>query len=244
MQRNGLTLLLPFITLLLLSSFLLLEMLPACAIESYDVLVKKEPAAVQRRTFTKRSEPKLSKDEKGRTDTKFQLGVNLEFDVVDTRKIGERIMVTIQPKQTTAKLSLPITIWIPEDAPESLIDHEDGHRKIAERIYEAADGLIRFHSREILGKFFQGEGADEAAAVKSAYQLAATRLNELYRKAIYDYSRCVNEEYDRLTRHGLDEIDEDEAIDRSFRHCGSFLEILGDAKRNEERSQYLWERRN
>jgi|GEM_PF-1306732 hypothetical protein len=228
----------------LFSSLLLLAMAPACAIESYDVLVKKAAPTIERRTFKKRSEPKLAKGEKGRTDTKFQLGVHFEIDVIDTRKIGDRIMVTIRPTQTEAKLSLPITIWTPEDAPEKFLDHEDGHRKIAERIYDEADALIRFHSRAILGKLFQGEGADEPSAVKSAYQLAASQLNDLYRTAIYNYSRCVNEEYDRLTRHGLDEIDEDEAIDKSFRHCATFLEHLGDAKRDAQRSQYLWERRN
>lgn len=213
-------------------------------IESYDVLVKKAEPTVERRTFKKRSEPKLAKGEKGRTDTKFQLGINFEIDLIDTRKIGDRIMVTIRPKQTTAKLSLPITIWTPDDAPEKLLDHEDGHRRIAERIYEEADALIKFHARAILGKYFQGEGADEDSAIKSAYELAAAQLNDSYRDAIYDYSRCVNEEYDRLTRHGLDELDEEDAINLSFEHCTSFVENLGDAKRDWQRSQYLWQRRH
>lgn len=245
LERRKARVVVPLFGLPLLGLFLFL-VYPSqgLGIESYDVLVKKAEPAVERRTFKKRSEPKLAKGEKGRTDTRFQLGINFEIDIIDTRKIGDRIMVTIRPKQTTAKLSLPITIWTPDDAPEKLLDHEDGHRKIAERIYEEADALIKFHSRMILGKYFQGEGADEDSAIKSAYELAATQLNDSYRDAIYDYSRCVNEEYDRLTRHGLDELDEDDAINLSFEHCASFVENLGDAKRDSQRSQYLWQRRH
>jgi hypothetical protein len=215
---------------------------PGRAIESYDITVTKEPPVVDRRTYTKKNVPKLAKGEEGRTDTKFQMSVGFDIDVTDKRKIGDGYMVTIRPKQARVKLSLPILIWTPEDAPEKFLEHEDGHRKIAERIYDDADELIRLHARATLGAYFQGGGTDEAAAVQAAYKQAATRLNDAYRQAIYDYSRCVNEEYDRLTDHGLDAIEESDAIDKSFAHCKHFHENLGDARRDAQRSQFLWQR--
>ncbi len=174
--------------------------------------------------------PELKGDEKGVTKSNFLLTVRYQFTVVKRGQSGTDYSVTIQPTRTLVQLALPITIWTPWGAPAKLMKHEEGHRRIAERVYSEAEAIARFYAGSILEKTFDGRGASESEAVESAYGTAAQQLNDAYRKSVFEYSRCVNQEYDRVTQHGLANLEEDAAIEQSFKKYAGFLGTFEEAR--------------
>ena len=220
--------------------------LAASAADSYEITVKKAPPGVKQRNLEMGhlvgKAPKMHKNEKGVTVSKFMLKVRFEIDIVSKQNSGDNFIVVLRPTRTLIQLSLPITIWIPLGAPKRLVEHENGHRSIAERIYEDADDIARYHAAAVLKDTFEGRGATEAEAIQIAYTKAAVKLNREYRSAVYDYSRCVNEEYDRITRHGLEDIDPQVAVNKSFGKCSEYLSILGEARKSVRAGEHVWQR--
>ena len=184
-------------------------------------------------------QPQLKGDEKGVTKSNFLLTVRYQFDVVKKEQSPSQYSVTIKPTRTLVQLALPITIWTPWGAPEKLHKHEEGHRQIAERVYEEAEDIARYFAGSILEKSFDGRGGSEAEAIENAYSAAAKELNESYRNSVFEYSRCVNQEYDRITKRGLEELDEKVAVNRAFEKFADFLSNLNEERRAKEREKQV-----
>src|SRR5207237_5052545 len=53
------------------------------------------------------------------------------------------VAVEVKVVGMNVKLKLTVTIWLPKDAPEQLVAHEEGHRAIAERFYAGAEKTAR-----------------------------------------------------------------------------------------------------
>lgn len=195
------------------------------------VKVEKVAPAIQRRVFNPwnpfEARPKLGPGQKAYTDYNFNLVAGLDdFDVVDQEERHGRWFVRVRPKGVRAKLSLPIVIWTPQGAPKKCLAHEEGHRKIAERIYEFAGDIVAHYAAQTQANTYYGEGASVELAVKDGYKSAVTELNQSYRETVFDYCKLVTEEYDRITNHGLNPIGEDDAIQQSFEKCSTVMARL------------------
>jgi hypothetical protein len=77
-------------------------------------------------------------------------------------------------------LQLKITIWVPNDATQHVIEHEEGHRQISEHFYDLADKVAAAIAAPYLGRQIAISGAD---------------LNEEFRKNLLQLSKDITAEY-------------------------------------------------
>ncbi len=188
------------------------------------VQVEKSAPTVARRMFIPwnpfEERPTLEPGQKALTQFYFKLSAGADdIEVLDENQKHGRWFVDVQIKSLRLKLSLPVVIWTPHGAPRKCIQHEEGHRIIAERIYEFADDIITYLANRVIVQSVRGEGGDRSSAVRDAVRRATTELNQSYRTAVLDYSKLVTEEYDKITKHGLDDISEEDAIAKAFESC-------------------------
>ncbi|MDZ4833159.1 MAG: hypothetical protein SGJ27_05095 [Candidatus Melainabacteria bacterium] len=204
----------------------------SCAAETaVDIKVDKQPPTVVRRTFNPwnpfEPHPNLEKGQQALTEFSYGLSVGIDdIDVVDQEERHGRWFVHIRPKNVRATLTLPITIWIPQGAPKKCVAHEEGHKVIVERIYEFAGDIISHYAGKTHTDVSPGEGASLELAVKDAHRRSVSDLNKNYRGTVFDYSLMITKEYDRITRHGLNPISEEDAIKQSFDKCSSEMTRL------------------
>ena len=194
--------------------------------EEFEVEVVKAPPTVRYQRFDLHNPPsnlpRLNPGEKGTTEAKFGLVINLDPRVVSSEKTDKGYEVVMTPQAVRVKLTLPIVIWVPHGATEKFLVHEEGHRLIAEYIYKDAEKLVKFYAETLESARFKGKGASYEEALAHAYRLAGEDLNNVYRRYVFDYYTCVGEEYDRLTNHGLNRFPEDVAIDQSLKNCQAY----------------------
>jgi len=111
-----------------------------------------------------------------------------------------------------------VTIWVPAGAPAKLVVHEEGHRRIDERIYDEADAAARAGARTLDGQVLRAAAADCTSAEQNATQSAAGEFCRTYLREIGRRAERIGEEYDRLTAHGTKPHPaEDEAIRAAFK---------------------------
>ena len=115
-------------------------------------------------------------------------------------------------------LRLTATVWLPVRARRKLVDHEEGHRTIVERIYdEFAEDAARQAALRWVGQTSTGEAPTCPVAQRAAIGKVTEAVGEEYLKATGDWARRVGDRYDAITNHGRRPIDEAEAIEQAFR---------------------------
>lgn len=166
--------------------------------------------------------PALNPGELGITEATYVRVFNFKIDVISSRRVKDRYEVVISPVSATIKLSLPVDIWVPTGSPRKLVRHEEGHRMIHEAVYRDAGDLMRFHAALLKDSRYKGEGESYRGALKNAYRLIGEDLSDTYQRYVYEFSRSVGEEYDRITKHGANHVSEGEAIEAAFRTYSAY----------------------
>ena len=201
---------------------------PAAQGAARGVKVQKVPPAVARKTFDRRDPPPEMPPLGPRADavTHFRFGcsTNASYEVTSRRRDTRRgaggaggCTATARINDLTVRLELEITIWLPRGARQKLIDHEEGHRVIAERVYETAERAAREEARKWVGRSVTGRADDCAAAADAAVREANHKFCEAYLEATSGWSGRVGDLYDQITDHGRrDRPDVDEAIELAF----------------------------
>lgn len=100
------------------------------------------------------------------------------------------------------KLTLSVTVWLPDNANKELAAHEEGHRWIAEKYYEGAEQVIRPMARKWVGKKLTGEGRDAKSAARSANDAMINKLYREYADTITASCQRAHDIYDKITEHG------------------------------------------
>ena len=75
-------------------------------------------------------------------------------------------------------LQLQTNIWVPIDAPQTITDHEEGHREIAEYYYQTADKLAERIAASYIGKRVEVTGDDLDVASSQKLLEIATEITE------------------------------------------------------------------
>ena len=134
--------------------------------------------------------------------------------------------VGFEPSKLIAKYTyieiesvLITTIWLPHGHTQKQKDHEEGHRRIAERVYvENSERIARQVAAKYIGKtirkFLLYEEHKKLATV--ATKKAGMEISVQWLKQIVEISKRLNESYDVITDHGRNDIAEDEAIELAF----------------------------
>jgi len=148
----------------------------------------------------------------------FNCSVHLKYEITEKQEREGRCFVTAQVKQVSVILTLENTIFQPRHSTEKLNAHEDGHRRINERIYrESAEAAARDAANVIMSQPWQGSGVDEDSAGKNATDKAVQALCDQYLRATADRALLIGQTYDEITNHGRRvRPAEDQAIEKAF----------------------------
>jgi hypothetical protein len=79
----------------------------------------------------------------------------------------------------------------------------------AERLSRTVADTI---GRRLIGTTFDGSGADQEAAQRDAFEKVVAEIERDYMARMRSPSAAANERFDEITSHGLDAIDEADAI--------------------------------
>ena len=99
---------------------------------------------------------------------------------------------------------------MPEGATEHVIEHEQGHRQIAEHYYQTADKVAEQIAAAYLGKQVSASGVDVNAEVnKLLQQMGAETAAEYSKKLNPDLAQ---NRYDDITDHSRNDVSAAEAV--------------------------------
>jgi hypothetical protein len=190
-----------------------LSLLPAKQAPSLTIV--KQPVTFAMHTFDPSAPPAdmpaLAAWEQAECDSNFVSDANLKarteiLDATHAVAIVTGLKITLQ---------LTINIWVPQDAAEHVVDHEQGHRQIAEHYYETADKVAEHIAAAYLGKQVSVSGADLNLQInKSLQQMGAEITAEYSKKLNLDLAQ---NRYDDITDHSRNEVSATEAVAQVLR---------------------------
>jgi hypothetical protein len=113
-------------------------------------------------------------------------------------------------------LQLNITIWLPPQSSQHVIEHEDGHREISEYYYQTADKVAEHIAAGYMGKQIDIAGADQVAESNKTLQEIATEITDEYNKELNPEPTQLL--YDSITNHGVNDVVSKDAAASAIRN--------------------------
>ncbi len=183
--------------------------LPA-ARQAPSLTIDKRPVSFAMHTFDPAAPPAdmppLAAWEEAECDSNFVSNANVKgrTEILDAMN---GVVTMTELKMT---LQLTLNIWVPEGATEHVIEHEQGHRQIAEHYYQTADKVAEQIAAAYLGKQVSASGADLNAKINELLQQMGAEITA-------EYSQRLNPDlaqnrYDDITDHGRNEVSAAEAV--------------------------------
>lgn len=204
---------------------LALLLLGACSHTVDKVIITKQAPAIETKLFDPKAMdrplPAPKPDETAETQWYFHLKPEIKYDVVSERALpsGEHVAV-IEVRQLLLNLSLPITVWLPENASSDVREHENGHVKICTYVYEFADRAAAEAAQPVLKTVFQGQGGDATQAVGKAVDCAARALASEYRRNTSDVASRVSATYDEFAENSKGSLPAEQLVKEAFDRRG------------------------
>jgi hypothetical protein len=210
--------------MVLMSAFrpvLLLTVLLLPRVLLAEVTVTRSDPVIERITFDPKNPPsdmpKLHPNEAAIARAAFSANTRVGGLVVE-RKPGESgFRATLRIDTVRINLDLHVTIWLPRNAVPKIVNHEEGHRKIAEYYYQNAEQIARQEAGKLIGQTVTGTGADYASAEDNALKDAREALNKRLLDLADAPSGKAQEYYDQITAHGTNAVKEDRAVEQAIR---------------------------
>ena len=198
----------------LMRSFLIL--LCAARAANADVTITRTDAVIEHRMFDPNNPPadmpKLAGNEAAVTESFFSADSRVGGDVVDQQKTDSGYRASIKVDTVQMTLRLRVRVWLPKDAVPKIVNHEEGHRAIAEYFYKDAEGIARKWAEGLIGETVSASGKDCDSAGQLATSQAATALGGKYMGQVDVPCNKVQVIYDEITAHGTNAIKEEKAI--------------------------------
>jgi hypothetical protein len=179
--------------------------------------IRKEPAHIATRTFDPANPPAdmpplASGGEIAQCESDF--GANANVGGQAQRTDPTHAVITI--KQISVTLQLNVTIWVPADVSQRVIDHEQGHRQISEYYYQTADKLATQIAANYMGKQVSITGADLDAEFHKALQSIGAEITEEYEKELNPNPTQLL--YDSITDHSRNDVAVQDAVDHAVKN--------------------------
>jgi len=114
-------------------------------------------------------------------------------------------------------LQLQTNVWVPIDAPQTIVDHEEGHREIAEYYYQSADKLAERIAASYIGKRVDVTGPELDVALNQKLLEIATEIYDAYTKQIN--SSPTQLLYDDITDHSRNGTLPKDAVDHAIKNA-------------------------
>jgi hypothetical protein len=187
--------------------------------KSSNATITKQPVAFASRAFDPASPPAdmppLATGEEAECDSNFLSGANVGGQ---TRKTdATHAFVTV--RRIDMILQLKVTIWVPAAATPHVIEHEEGHRRIAEHYYETADQLAQRIADEYMGQVVEINGPDLDAESNKILQQIATEITDKYNKELNPQPAQLL--YDSITDHGRNEALVNDAVAAAIKNVAT-----------------------
>ena len=158
--------------------------------------------------------PPLSAGEVAECDSNFVALASVRARTRDTD--ATHAVMTIAA--VTVTLGLNINIWVPVGAEARVIEHEDGHRQIAEHYYETADKIAGQVAANYIGRRVEISGADLNAESNKMLQQLAEELTREYNKELNPGPAQLL--YDDITDHGRNGTVVKDAVEHAVKNVG------------------------
>jgi hypothetical protein len=172
--------------------------------------ITKQQANIVTRTFDPQNPPAdmppLSPGEIAVCDSNFMAKANVGGDARETDSTHGIVTIT----KVDVTLQLNITIWIPPDASQHVIEHEEGHRQISEFFYQSADALAAQIAAQYLGKKDSINGTDLHAELGKQLQQIGAEITEQYAKQLNPDPTQLR--YDAITDHSRNDVAASDAV--------------------------------
>jgi hypothetical protein len=180
--------------------------------------VTKQPMNVVTRTFDRENPPSdmppLAPGEAAVCDSNFRSVADVGGDA--HRTDDSHGIVTVN--SVNVNLQLDITIWLPINASDRLIEHEQGHREISEHFYENADKLAAQIASTYLGRKFSVSGSDVNAELNKSLRQMAAEITQQYNQQLDPNPTQLR--YDAITNHSLNDIPSKDAVAQALAEMG------------------------
>ena len=172
--------------------------------EMQKATVTKRPVNFASRTFDPNNPPPdmppLGPGEEAECDSNFLSDTNVAGKT--QRTDATHAFVTIMQIKLT--LQLNVTIWTPSDVTPHVMEHEEGHRQIAEHYYQTADQIAEQIADKYMGQKVEISGTDLSEESNKVLQQTAREVTEEYNKELNpDPAQLL---YDSITDHGRNEV--------------------------------------
>ena len=188
---------------------------PVAAGTLNTVKVTKMPADVQHRTFDPRRPPRempeLKPPENAVCASDFLSNANVGAQGVQIDATHGKLTVNL----IEVTLQLNITIWLPVNPPKTVVEHEEGHRQIAEYFYKNADAIAKRVAEPYLGKTLDISGQDLRKAASAAVDKIGGEITDAYNKEMQ--VELTEARFDAITDHSRKDIPVPDAVAQAIR---------------------------
>jgi hypothetical protein len=178
-------------------------------------MIDKQPVTFAMHTFDPSAPPAdmpaLAAWEQAECDSNFVSDANVKArtEMLDPT----HGVVTVTGVKIT--LQLIINIWVPQGAPDHVIEHEQGHRQIAEYYYQSADKVAEQVSAVYLGKQVSVSGTDLNFEINKSLQQMGAEITVEYSKKLNP--DLAQNRYDDITDHSRNDVSAAEAVAQVLR---------------------------
>ena len=144
--------------------------------------------------------PPLNYGEYAECESRFLSNASVGGETRQTDATHATVTVT----RVKVTLQLDITIWLPAQVSQHVIEHEEGHRQISEYYYQTADKVAERIAATYMGKQIEIAGADLNVESSKALQQMATEITDEYNKELNPEPTQLL--YDSITNHGVNDV--------------------------------------
>jgi hypothetical protein len=178
--------------------------------EAAEPAIIEQPVALTNRTFDAGNPPEdmppLASGENAACESNFLSNASVAGESQQTDATHAIVTVT----RITVTLQLNITIWLPSNATQHVIEHEEGHRQISEYYYRDADKLAKRIAATYIGKQVAIAGTGLRAEMGNALQQMGAEITDEYNKQLNPEPTQLR--YDAITDHSRNDVAAKDAV--------------------------------
>ena len=182
--------------------------------QTFAPIIVKQPVIYASHSFNPAQPPDemppLAPGEEAECEADFLSRANVAGESRPTDAAHAAVAIT----QIRITLDLNIIIWAPIGATQHVIDHEDGHRQIAERYYETADKVAGRVAAAYMAQKIEITGANLDEELNKALQQMSAEITAEYNKELNPGP--AQERYDALTDHARNDMPAANAVTQAL----------------------------
>ena len=178
-------------------------------------VIEKQPVNFASRTFDPAAPPSdmppLSEGENAECESNFTSNASVGSRTMRSDATHAIVSIT----QVKLTLGLNVTIWVPSGVSQHVMEHEQGHRQIAEHYYETAEKVAARVAAPYMGRKTEVTGADLDAEANKFLQEIAAQITDDYEKELDPGPAQLL--YDHITDHSRNDAVATDAVARALK---------------------------